>query len=36
MKYLCLVYLEEQTLNALPQNERVARSDESMAYCGEL
>ena len=36
MKYLCLVYLEEQTLNALPQNERVALSDESMAYCGEL
>ena len=36
MKYLCLVYLEEQTLNALSRNERVALSDESMAYCEEL
>ena len=36
MKYLCLVYLEEQTLNTLSRNERVALSDESMAYCGEL
>jgi len=36
MKYLCLVYLEEQTLNALSTNERIALSDESMAYCEEL
>jgi hypothetical protein len=36
MKYLCLVYVEEKTLNALPQNERQALSDESMAYCGNL
>ncbi|HEY6260030.1 MAG TPA: YciI family protein [Nitrospiraceae bacterium] len=36
MKYLCLVYLEEKTLNALSRNERVALSDESMAYCDEL
>lgn len=36
MKYLCLVYLEEHMLNALSRNERVALSDESMAYCGEL
>ncbi len=36
MKYLCLVYLEEKTLNALPRNERVALSDESMAYCDKL
>ena len=33
MKYLCLVYVEEKTLHALPSHERVARSDESMAYC---
>ncbi|MEO8339828.1 MAG: YciI family protein [Nitrospirota bacterium] len=36
MKYLCLVYVEEKTLHALPQNERVALSNESMAYCEEL
>lgn len=36
MKYLCLVYLEEKTLNALPRSERLALSDESMAYCEEL
>ena len=36
MKYLCLVYVEEQTLNAMPQNKRVAISNEAMAYCGEL
>jgi hypothetical protein len=36
MKYLCLVYLEEATLNALSRSERVALSDESMAYCEEL
>jgi hypothetical protein len=36
MKYLCLVYLEETALNALPKNERLSLSDESMAYCNEL
>ena len=36
MKYLCLVYLEEKTLNALSGSERIALSDESMAYCEEL
>jgi len=36
MKYLCLVYLEERTLHAMPQSERVALSDQSMAYCDEL
>jgi hypothetical protein len=36
MKYLCLVYLEEKTLNALPRSERLALSDESLAYCEEL
>ncbi len=36
MKYLCLVYVEEKTLNALPRDRRVALSDESMAYCDEL
>ena len=32
MKYLCLVYVEEKTLNAMTRDERVALSDESMAY----
>jgi hypothetical protein len=36
MKYLCLVYVEEKTLHAMPQNERVALSNESMAYCDGL
>jgi hypothetical protein len=36
MKYLCLVYLEEKTLHAMPQSERVALSNESMAYCDGL
>ena len=36
MKYLCLVYVEEKTLNAMPQNERIAISDDSMAYCDKL
>lgn len=36
MRYLCLVYLEEKNLNALSRNDRVALSDESMAYCEEL
>ena len=36
MKYLSLVYLEESVLNALPRNERVALSEEAMAYCDQL
>lgn len=36
MKYLCLVYVEEKTLQAMPQHERVALSNESMAYCDGL
>lgn len=36
MKYLCLVYLEEKALDALSRSERVALSDESMAYCDGL
>lgn len=36
MKYLCLVYLEESVLNALPRNERVALSEEAMVYCDQL
>lgn len=36
MKYLCLVYVEEKTLHAMPQNERITLSNESMAYCDEL
>lgn len=36
MKYLCLVYLEENILNAFPNNERVAISNEAMAYCDKL
>ena len=36
MKYLCLVYVEERTLHAMPQSERVALSDQSMAYCDGL
>ena len=36
MKYLCLVYVEEKILHAMPQSERIALSDESMAYCDEL
>lgn len=36
MKYLCLVYVEEHALNALPKDERRALSDESMAYCDKL
>lgn len=36
MKYLCLVYVEEKILNAMPQNERISISDESMAYCATL
>lgn len=36
MKYLCLVYLEENVLNAFPSQERRAISDEAMAYCDKL
>ncbi|MEQ1794469.1 MAG: YciI family protein [Nitrospira sp.] len=36
MKYLCLVYVEEAILHALPNHERVTLSDESMAYCDRL
>ena len=36
MKYLCLVYVEEKILHALPSHERVVLSDESMAYCDRL
>jgi hypothetical protein len=36
MKYLCLVYLEEKILNAFPNQERRAISDEAMAYCDKL
>ncbi|HEX6726755.1 MAG TPA: YciI family protein [Nitrospira sp.] len=36
MKYLCLVYVEEKVLNAFPSHERLAISDESMAYCDKL
>lgn len=36
MKYLCLVYVEEMILHAMPQNERIALSEESMAYCDGL
>ena len=36
MKYLCLVYVEEKILHAMPQSERVVLSNESMAYCDGL
>ena len=36
MKYLCLVYVEENILNALPKTERKSLSDESMAFCDRL
>jgi hypothetical protein len=36
MKYLCLVYVEETILQAMSRSERMAISDESMAYCDEL
>ena len=36
MKYLCLIYVEETVLNALPRSERQSLSDESMACCDEL
>ena len=36
MKYLCLVYVEEKILHALPSTERLTLSAESMAYCDRL
>ena len=36
MKYLCLIYVEETVLHAFPSQERLAISDESMAYCDKL
>lgn len=36
MKYLCLVYVEESILHALPNHERIALSEEAMAYCDRL
>lgn len=36
MKYLCLVYVEEKILHALPSAERLRLSDESMSYCERL
>jgi hypothetical protein len=36
MKYMCLVYVEETILNAMPKEERQSLSDESMAYCNDL
>jgi hypothetical protein len=36
MKYLCLVYVEETVLNAMPKDQRQVLSDESMAYCDRL
>jgi hypothetical protein len=32
MKYLCLVYLEEKTLDAMSNGESEALIDESLAY----
>src|SRR6476660_1067967 len=36
MKYLCLVYIEEKILNALPKAERQSLSDESRAFCNDV
>jgi hypothetical protein len=36
MKYLCLVYLEENILNTLSRNERRALSEEAIVYCDRL
>ncbi|HKY70762.1 MAG TPA: YciI family protein [Nitrospira sp.] len=36
MKYLCLVYLEENVLNAMAKPERQSLSDESIAFCNDL
>lgn len=36
MKYLCLIYVEERILNAIPKDERHMLSEESMAYCDKV
>ena len=36
MKYLCLVYHEEATIEALPESEYDAIVDEVLAYCEAL
>jgi len=36
MKYLCLVYVDEKGLGALPRHERITLSDEAMVYCDKL
>jgi hypothetical protein len=36
MKYMCLVYVEEAILKAMPKQERQSLSDESMSYCDNL
>jgi hypothetical protein len=36
MKYLCLVYVEENVLNAMAKPERQSLSDESIAFCNDL
>ena len=36
MRYLCLIYYDEKSLNALSKSEREALSAESFAYCDVL
>lgn len=36
MKYLCLIHINEQTLDALPQAEAAAYRQASLAYVAEL
>ncbi len=36
MKYLCLVYEEEAKVDALPEHESAAITDEDRDYLGEL
>jgi hypothetical protein len=36
MKYLCLIYLQEEALNAMPQTEFDARVGECLAYSEEI
>jgi hypothetical protein len=36
MKYLCMVYVDEKTLDALPKRDYDALTDESLAYDEEL
>ena len=36
MKYLCLVYFDERTLDALPKSESVALTDECLAFGDEI